>query len=106
MLYGPFYRVRNPNTQSLRTAIDQVKSAAIWGRTPRGGFEPTVQAYIGQLPDDREGVEFFTSIQPNGSVFAEARWYPSLDARLSIVDHWTVKIGAEIRKTRYSCKET
>jgi hypothetical protein len=53
----------------------QAKSGEVWGRTPRGGLEPTVQAYIGPL-EQRRGIEFFTDTapHPNASPF-EARWY-------------------------------
>jgi hypothetical protein len=56
----------------------QKQSGEVWGRTPRGGISPTVQAYIGPLKN-RRGIEFTTNTEPhpNYSPF-EARWYLNL----------------------------
>ena len=64
--------------------MEQVASGEIWGRTPRNGIEPTVQAYAGKLRS-RRGVDFTTLIDPHkdGSPF-EARWYLT---RTRGVDH-------------------
>jgi hypothetical protein len=72
---GLFNRRENPKTQPKSLAQKQVASGEIWGSTPLGGFEPTVQAYAGQLNGSR-GIEFTTLVapHPNGSPF-EARWY-------------------------------
>jgi len=72
---GPFNR-RESGTQTKATALKQVKSGEIWGRTPRYGIEPTVQAYAGLLRGNARGIEFKTDTapHPNGSPF-EARWY-------------------------------
>src|SRR4051812_2769551 len=71
---GPFCRWET-ETQTREVARMQEESGEVWGRTPRGGFEPTVQAYIGPLKN-RRGIEFITEIapHPNASPF-EARWY-------------------------------
>lgn len=72
---GPFNRIES-DTQTKETALKQEKSGEIWGRTPRGGIEPTVQAYAGTLKKAERGIEFTTDTipHPNGSPF-EARWY-------------------------------
>lgn len=72
---GPFNR-RESETQTKETALKQVRSGEIWGRTPQYGIEPTVQAYAGLLRGNDRGIEFTTEIapHPNGSPF-EARWY-------------------------------
>ena len=36
----------------------------LWGRVPRGGKCPTVQAYFGPLPPGVAGIEFVTPIRP------------------------------------------
>ncbi len=74
----PFYRREAP-TQTSDDAILQVQSSEIWGRTPRVGYVPTVQAYAGTL-GGRRGIEFRTEVAPNpdGSPFGEARWYLSV----------------------------
>lgn len=71
---GPFHRRESP-TQTCADALLQVSSQEIWGRTPRGGYTPTVKAYAGPIAGKR-GVEFLTDIdpQPYGSPL-EARWY-------------------------------
>jgi hypothetical protein len=72
---GPFFRRETPRTQTASLALMQVVTGEIWGRTPRGGMEPTVQAYAGSIGNQR-GIEFTTETapHPNGSPF-EARWY-------------------------------
>ncbi len=72
---GPFNRVES-DTQTKEDAVHQVASGEIWGRTPRGGMEPTVQAYAGALKTGLRGIEFTTDIAPHpfSSPF-EARWY-------------------------------
>lgn len=69
-----FYRLESP-TQTTAIAILQVASREIWGKTPKYGYEPTVEAYAG----DREGlrgIEFSTDIQPHptGSPI-HVKWY-------------------------------
>lgn len=72
---GPFHRVESP-TQTSAVAAEQVLNGEIWGRTPRGGMVPTVQAYTLGLPNGQRGVEFVTLVDPhpNGSPL-EVRWY-------------------------------
>jgi hypothetical protein len=74
MPIGPFCRWES-ETQTRQDALMQEKSGEVWGRAPRGGLEPTVQAYIGPLKN-RRGIEFITNTapHPNASPF-EARWY-------------------------------
>jgi hypothetical protein len=72
-----YYRLESP-TQKPEDAAMQVASQQIWGLTPRGGLGPIVQAYPGQLPDGRPGIEFTTPIAPEpGSSIpgVESRWY-------------------------------
>ena len=74
---GPFCRWES-TTQTKDDARLQEQSGEVWGRTPRGGIYPTVQAYIGPLKN-RRGIEFTTDTKPhpNYSPF-EARWYLKL----------------------------
>jgi hypothetical protein len=72
---GQFNRRESP-TQTATTALQQVVSGEIWGRTARGGLGPVVQAYTGKL-DNYRGIEFTTMVDPHpstGSPF-EVRWY-------------------------------
>ena len=64
--YGPFHRLRSP-TQTRQTADLQEKTGIIVGRRPRWSQFPSVQAYIGPLPSDAEGIEFFTTVKPTSS---------------------------------------
>lgn len=73
MPVGPFHRLESL-TQTPAVAVLQVASGEIWGKTPRNGFVPTVQAYAGPLPGPRRGIEFTTDIVPLASPF-EAWWY-------------------------------
>lgn len=70
-----YHRLESP-TQSKRVALEQVLTNEIWGRTPRGGMVPVVQAYPHGLPEPQRGIEFTTPVDPypNGSPF-EVRWY-------------------------------
>lgn len=72
--FGPFYRLESA-TQTPGDARRQQLSGEIWGRAPRNSDWPQVQAYVGRLPGDRRGVEFFTSVAPDPSGHPhEARW--------------------------------
>lgn len=75
MALGQFNRRENDKTQPKSLALIQVASGEVWGRTPRNGFEPAVQAYTGKLKNCR-GIDFTTLIDPHpdGSPF-EVRWY-------------------------------
>lgn len=75
MALGHFNRRENAQTQPKSLALIQVTSGEVWGRTPRNGFEPAVQAYAGKLRNCR-GIHFTTLIDPHpdGSPF-EVRWY-------------------------------
>jgi hypothetical protein len=70
VLFGPFCRCESP-TQTKADAQLQQASGEIWGRTPRGGMEPTVQAYPWPLAADTRGIEFTTDTipHPNGSPY-------------------------------------
>lgn len=67
-MFGPFNRVES-TTQSPEVAIKQVATGEIWGRTPRYGSVPTVEAYGGSLALGKRGIDFTTPIEPhpNGS---------------------------------------
>ena len=75
MLLGPFCRGESP-TQTKADAQLQQTSGEIWGRTPRGGMDPTVQAYPWPLAAGTRGIEFTTDTtpHPNGSPY-QIRWY-------------------------------
>jgi hypothetical protein len=72
---GQFNRRENDKTQPKTLAPIQVATGEVWGRTPRNGLEPAVQAYAGKLRNCR-GIEFTTLVDPHpdGSPF-EVRWY-------------------------------
>lgn len=75
MFAGTFHRRKSP-TQSDSVALKQCVSQEIWGRTPRWGHVPTVEAYAGPIDTETKGVEFDTSVDPEpyGSPF-QAKWY-------------------------------
>lgn len=76
--FGPFYRKRS-NSQTDQVAEAMARSSQLWGRTHRlGGWEPTVQAYVGSL-ENRVGVEFFTYHPPRpGTPPDQAEWRPGM----------------------------
>ena len=75
MALGQFNRRENPRTQPKSLAPIQVTSGEVWGRTPLGGLEPTVQAYTGELKGQR-GINFVTSVDPHPDDSPlEVRWY-------------------------------
>jgi hypothetical protein len=72
--FGPYYRLES-ESQTKEVAAQQSTSGEVWGRTPRGSAWPQVQAYVGHLPADRNGIEFYTDIEPNpGGKPTEVRW--------------------------------
>lgn len=63
--FGPFHRLESP-TQTDEVARLQELTGEIWGTIPRSGGWPQVQAYRGPLPKGQRGIEFFTSVAPDG----------------------------------------
>ena len=76
--WGQFNRRETP-TQTPATALLQVASGEVWGRTPKYGLGPAVQAYTGKLRNLR-GIDFTTMVDPHGSASSpfEVRWYLNL----------------------------
>jgi hypothetical protein len=71
--YGPFYRTGS--TQDDDTIRKQKASQEVWGKANRGSFHPSVDAYRGNLPANRHGIEFYTDVEPTpGSPPGKARW--------------------------------
>lgn len=71
---GIYHRLESP-TQTAKDAEQQEVSNEIWGRAPRTGLEPAVQAYVGPLREGARGVEFRTTVSPDrGCAPGEARW--------------------------------
>lgn len=74
--FGPFNREGNPTTQTDEIAIEQERSREVWGRVPRNGNWPTVEAYPGSLAEGLWGINFTTEVQPHpGSAPNHAKWY-------------------------------
>ena len=71
--FGPFFRLESP-TQTVEDAARQEVSGEVWGRVPRGGISPTVEAYRGKLPPDARGIEFFTDAAPDTAFGPRVRW--------------------------------
>ncbi|MGW7531333.1 WXG100-like domain-containing protein [Amycolatopsis sp. NPDC054798] len=62
--YGPYHRLES-RTQSAETAKLIEESSQVWGKTPRHGANPAVQAWNGPLPPGKRGVEFYTDVKPH-----------------------------------------
>lgn len=97
--HGMFHRLES-TTQTSAIAIVQVATGEVWGKTPRNGMEPTVEAYAGVI-DGRRGIEFSTDIEPHpcGSPF-RAYWYltrtAGVDERFDGAGEQHASIPAEI----------
>ena len=75
--FGTYHR----NEAPFQTAADaklQVASGEIWGRTPRDGLGPTVQAYREDAIRQDRRLEFSTDIKPGSESPFEAWWYLGL----------------------------
>jgi hypothetical protein len=96
--YGPFFRTGS--TQDDATTRAQCTSGEIWGRANRGANDPSVDAWRGQLPAGRHGVEFYTDVVPSpGSPPDRARWRgPRPGVRIE--GQWA-KITATITDARF-----
>lgn len=72
--YGVFHR--NEATHQTREVAElQVKTQEIWGRTPKDGFAPTVQAYRPLGVKQGRRIEFSTDVKPGAESPYEAWWY-------------------------------
>jgi hypothetical protein len=58
-----YHRYETP-TQPVTAAYEQRRTSEIWGRIPRWGSEPVVEAYTGPLPDGQDGIEFTVPLPP------------------------------------------
>jgi hypothetical protein len=61
--FGQFYRTGSTHDDNT-TRLQQV-SGEIWGKPDRGSNFPSVDAWVGPLPDDKPGIEFYTDVQPS-----------------------------------------
>jgi hypothetical protein len=69
-----YHRLSSP-TQTSVDAQRQIISQEIWGGIPRNGYEPKVQAYLGSLPTNANGIEFTTETAPDiGCPRGQAFW--------------------------------
>jgi hypothetical protein len=74
-----YHRLESP-TQTVEVARKQEQSGEIWGtynRDMMGGRSnrPSVDAYVGPLPDGVRGIEFETDVAPDGGTPPyRARW--------------------------------
>ena len=80
--------------------LKQKASKEVWGRANRGSFHPSVDAYRGNLPVNRIGIEFYTDVEPSpGSPPGKARWLgPRPGVRIE--GEWA-KIAVNITDARY-----
>lgn len=74
LTYGVFHR-NEATYQTAEIAKQQVNSQEIWGRTPRDGFAPTVQAYRPLGVKQARRIEFSTDARPGAESPYEAWWY-------------------------------
>jgi hypothetical protein len=60
----------------------------LWGRTPQYGVAPAVQAYAGELPDGREGFEFFALAPPDRPCGPQVYWRAHTDSSVEANQEW------------------
>jgi hypothetical protein len=75
--FGKYHR-NEAKYQTAADAILQVKSGEIWGRKPKDGLGPTVQAYTESGIKQARRIEFSTDIKPGSESPFEAWWYLGL----------------------------
>ncbi len=76
MVRRTYHRLES-STQSLKTACQQRDSREVWGGVPQHGFQPVVQAYVGPLASNGNGIEFTTDVEPEPlSPPGQAEWRP------------------------------
>lgn len=96
--FGPFYRTGSTQNDAVSRA--QLESGELWGRPNRGSDFPSVDAWVGELPAGRHGIEFWTDVPPSpGSPPDRVRWRGPR-AGVSIEGGWA-KIRATITKVRW-----
>lgn len=94
-----YHRVRSA-TQSREDAILQERSGQLWGQPARWSDIPKVKAYVGPLPDDRDGIEFVTDVLPDpGCPPGQAYWSGPRDGVR--VESGYAKIRIRVTKSRY-----
>ena len=84
----PTYNRRGTSSQSNMATISQIISGEMWGRGYKGGT-PTVNAYIGPLPEGISGVEFKACAVPTGLQGREGEDFYTA--------RWTYEPGSEVR---------
>ena len=71
-----YHRLASP-TQTAVVAQQQRASQEIWGKVPRGGCDPVVEAYSGPLRPGQDGIEFTVALPPDpGSAPGRPEWRP------------------------------
>jgi hypothetical protein len=96
-LFGPFHRLAS-GTQDLATTKLQLVSGEIWGKIPRPGISPAVQAYSGPLDATDSGIEFWAFALPDFLWGPINRWskggqYVTIDSQSE-----TAKLNVAISK--------
>jgi len=86
-VYGPFHRLWS-STQSVETMRKVLRSGELWGRAPRYGLSPAVQAYAGRLPDGKQGFEFFAAVPPDRPFGPQSYWRARLDGGVRGDHEW------------------
>ena len=94
--YGPFYRIGS--AQDDETTLRQLASGEIHGHADRGSFTPSIDAWVGELPPESPGIEFYTNAAPDpGTPPIRSRWSGNRPGVTTVSD--TAIIEATI--TRY-----
>lgn len=99
-LHGPYYRLASP-TQTRDDARLQVESGELWGRTPRLGIYPRVEAFEGPLPEDAEGIEFLTPLEPDLRAGRKYRGWTAIVRDDVRIDGDFAKIPCVITRVHY-----
>jgi hypothetical protein len=90
LVHGPYKRLWAEEVQDEATAVKQVLSGEVWGKTNQNGIEPAVAAYRGRLSDDQEGIEFWAFQAPDNEYGTRVYWrtpgeFVEVDGNLEVV---------------------
>jgi hypothetical protein len=85
-VFGPFWRAANSRMQDHAGMRRIIESGELWGRPPAYSTLPAVQAYMGKLPPDKPGFEFFALTPPDQEFGFVAYWRERDDQSVRVDD--------------------
>lgn len=96
-VFGPFYRSAAGDTGEMLGEV--LRTGELWGRPPRYGIHPAVQAHTGPLPDEHVGFEFYSFAQPDFPYGHMMFWRVRDDGSVWLIDD-TVRIKVLVTRVQ------